>query len=262
MTVGSKPGPSFNIRSKRLLDSETTKKISASSICSTTRMSGTIYSHRTQSGAPISFVVAVNDEEELRHNLLASPVASLPMHQWILVDNSRNRRFRDITRLYNEALELAQNDLVFFFHQDVYLPLGWERQLHQSLKGVDKQDSNWGVIGAVGAPAPEMGRRAKVVGRSCDPNGLYSAPYFPFQVQCLDEQWLGIRRSSGLKFDEDLPGFHCYGIDLSLTALELGMKSYVVDAFVWHKFRDNRGLFIDARQKSNKIVARDSRRFQ
>jgi len=211
---------------------------------------------------PISFVVAVNDDEELRHNLLASPVTADTLHQWILVDNTRNHRFRDITRLYNEALEKAQNDLVFFFHQDVYLPPGWDNQLCGSLKELRSKDPSWGVIGAVGCPAPANGRRSKVIGRSSDPNQLYSAPSFPFEVQCLDEQWLGIRKSSGLTFDGELPGFHCYGLDLSLTARRMGMKSYVVDAFVWHKYRDNQGYFIDSREKSQKIVDRGSRQFR
>ena len=215
-----------------------------------------------QGRRPISFVVAVNDEEELRHNLLASPIAGDPTHQWILVDNRRNRRFKDIARLYNEALEKAQNDLVFFFHQDVYLPAGWESQLHKSLRKLEAEDPRWGVIGAVGRLAPVNGKKGKVVGRSCDPQQMYSAPSFPFEVQCLDEQWLGIRRASGLTFDHHLPGFHCYGIDLSLTALQKGMKSYVVDAFIWHKYRDSDGCFIDSREKSTKIVARQSRRFR
>jgi arylsulfatase A-like enzyme len=211
---------------------------------------------------PISFVVAVNDDEELRHNLLSSPIAADPFHQWILVDNKRNRHFKDITRLYNEALEQAQNELVFFFHQDVYLPAGWESQLHKSLRELEAEDLHWGVIGAVGRLAPVDGHKGKVIGRSCDPHQMYSAPSFPFEVQCLDEQWIGIRKSSGLKFDGNLPGFHCYGIDLSLSARRQGMKSYIVDAFVWHKYRDRDGSFIDCREKSEKIVTRRTRRFR
>jgi arylsulfatase A-like enzyme len=211
---------------------------------------------------PISFIVAVNDQKELENNLLASPVADDPAHQWILVENAGNSRHRNIGRLYNEALDEAEHELVFFFHQDVYIPLGWQGQLESSLTELEARDPAWGVVGAVGRLAPANGVRGKVIGRSCDPNKMWTAPDIPLEVQCLDEQWLGIRKSSGLRFDDDLPGFHCYGIDLSLTALDLGMKSYIVDAFVWHKFRDNEGRFINTRERSDKIVDRATRRFQ
>ena len=53
-------------------------------------------------------------------------------------------------------------------------------------------------------------------------------------VQSLDELLIVLRRSSGLRFDPDLPHFHLYGTDIVQTALASGKGAYVVDAPVIH----------------------------
>ena len=210
---------------------------------------------------PITFVVAVNDRDELRHNLLSSPVARARDHEWILVENSENLRYDSISRLYDDALRRARNDLVFFIHQDVLLPEGWIERVFASLRDLRRVDPHWGVIGAVGALPPGRGSAKELRGHWCDPSGYWRLGPLPHEVQSLDEQWLGIRKSSGLEFDPDLPGFHCYGIDLSLAARERGLKSWAIDAFVWHKHRDPSGYLVARREDSTKIRRRWSDEF-
>ncbi len=212
---------------------------------------------------PVSFVVAVNDWAELEANLLASPVARSPRHQWVLVDNRDNRFYDSISRLYYEAAEEASHDLVFFMHQDLYLPAGWEDRVARRLKELEEIDPAWGVLGGVGAiKALENTGAPKVLkGHWCDPHGYQRCGALPAEVESLDEQWLGVRRSRGVSFDPDLPGFHCYGIDLSLIAREAGLKSYAIDAFVWHKFRDAVGRLITCQKDSPKIRNRWSGEF-
>jgi hypothetical protein len=210
---------------------------------------------------PITFVVAVNDEEELRHNLLSSPVARSREHEWLLVENRGNDRYEGIARLYHEATERARNDLVFFLHQDVLLPEGWERRLFGQLADLEEVEPAWGVIGAVGALPPVPGAKKELRGHWCDPSGYYRLGPLPCEVQALDEQWLGIRKSRGVRFDPSLPGFHCYGIDLSLQARERGLRSWALDAFVWHKHRDSSGHLITCREDSPKIRRRWSDEF-
>lgn len=210
---------------------------------------------------PISFVVAVNDRDELRHNLLSSPVAASPDHEWILVENEGNRRHSNISKLYHEAMGRARNDLVFFLHQDVFLPEGWEERLFAQLAEVEGRDPLWGVVGAVGALPPIPGASKELRGHWCDPSGHYRLGPLPCEVEALDEQWLGVRKRSGVGFDPDLPGFHCYGIDLSLAAREKGLKSYALDAFVWHKHRDSSGHIVASREDSPKIRRRWSEDF-
>jgi arylsulfatase A-like enzyme len=210
---------------------------------------------------PITFVAAVNDEDELRHNLLASPVARSREHEWLLIENRGNTRYESISRLYADALARASNDLVFFVHQDVLLPEGWEERTFTALADLEGLDPRWGVLGAVGALPPVPGAPKELRGHWCDPSGYWRLGPLPHEVQSLDEQWIGVRKSRGVGFDRDMPGFHCYGIDISLAAREKGLKSWAIDAFVWHKHRDSNGHLIARREDSPKIRRRWSEEF-
>jgi len=50
----------------------------------------------------------------------------------------------------------------------------------------------------------------------------------------LDEVLLIIRKSSKLRFDEKIGGFHLYATDLCLEAESRGMKNYAISAFGIH----------------------------
>ena len=50
----------------------------------------------------------------------------------------------------------------------------------------------------------------------------------------LDEVVLIFRKSSGLMFDEYLPGYHLYGADICAEARRQGRKSYAISAFCIH----------------------------
>jgi hypothetical protein len=130
-----------------------------------------------------------------------------------------------------------------------------------SLLELEKVDPRWGVLGAVGALPPIHGSAKQLRGHWCDPSGYYRLGPLPHEVQSLDEQWLGLRKRRNINFDPALPGFHCYGIDLSLAAWEKGMKSYAIDAFVWHKHRDSTGYLVARREDSAKIRRRWSDEF-
>ena len=51
----------------------------------------------------------------------------------------------------------------------------------------------------------------------------------PVEALCIDEFVIVLRRGSGLRFDEDLPGFHLYAADVVLAARAAGMKAYVAN---------------------------------
>lgn len=212
---------------------------------------------------PITFVTVVNDFAELAHNLRASPVLASPVHEWIIIDNTGNRRSPDICKLYGEAQARAANDLVFFMHQDVYLPAAWEAQVFAAIARLEERDPAWGVIGAVGAlafGAPKPWLR----GHWADPhhpNAQYLGP-LPSEVASLDELRLGMRRRRGLSFDPALPGFHCYGIDLCLTAASRGLRCYAVDAFVHHQYKAAHGARITDKHAATKVRHRGSAEFE
>jgi hypothetical protein len=53
-------------------------------------------------------------------------------------------------------------------------------------------------------------------------------------VRSLDEAVLIVRKSSGVRFDESLPGFHMYGTDICQEANRRGMKAYAISSFCIH----------------------------
>jgi len=216
---------------------------------------------------PISFVVAVDDPAELAWHVLPSECFRHGAHQWLFVENGGNRAYTSISRLYVDALERVEHDLVFFVHQDVFFPPDWEQRLFTALAELERSDPEWGVIGAAGRALPETAAAGDDlplnVGHWSDPH-RYHKPRVPLPagVQVLDELWLGTRRSRGVAFDPELPGFHCYGADLCLTARAQGLASYVIDAPVVHKLFRPDGTLIERSEQSQKIATRTGKEFR
>lgn len=214
---------------------------------------------------PITFIVAVDDPAELRRHVQVSACYRHGGHQWILVENRGNRAYRSISKLYRDAARRARHDLRFHVHQDVLFPPDWEDRLCRALADLERRDPHWGVIGAAGrAPGPGAGGEPPPnVGHWSDPH-RYHRPRVPMpaEVQILDELWLGFRASRGVDFDPELPGFHCYGADLCLSARDRGLRSWVVDAPVVHKLFRPDGTLIEASDQSHKIAGRATDAFR
>jgi len=211
---------------------------------------------------PISFICVCNDFEELKYNLLASPIVQSNIHEWIIIDNNKNI---GICQLYNDAYDKAKNDILLFVHQDIYLPQEWEKTFFNSLTELEKKDNKWGVISSVGVVMKTHKNHIAnrfMVGHYNDPSDSVFTDGLPTEIIAPDEQWIGIRKSRNIRFDKKLPGFHCYGIDISLTARKAGYKTYAIDCFVWHKYKNNKGQFITNRIASKKIDNRETKMFK
>ena len=176
----------------------------------------------------ITFVVAVKSKGPiLARNLLASPCLSKGNPHRILVQEN----FPSAARAYNNALARVADGVVVFVHQDIILPEEWISQLYESLDWLNVNDANWGVLGCGGVGADGEGR-GHIFSSGV---GLMGRPFpRPMEVRTLDEIVLILRKSSGLRFDEQLPHFHFYGTDICLRAAKLGMKSYAIPAFCVH----------------------------
>jgi hypothetical protein len=142
------------------------------------------------------------------------------------------RGYSSAAHAYNIALETAQTDLVLFAHQDVYLPEGWFDSLERSLDLLSVTDPRWGVLGVWGITNSGLGVGylycagvMRTLGEAFD--GVA-------EVQSLDEVLLIVRKGSGIRFDEHLPGFHLYGTDICLEARRRGMKCYAISSLCVH----------------------------
>jgi hypothetical protein len=173
-----------------------------------------------------TLITATNNEQVLKSSLLASPdVCSAS--QVIL-----QKGYSSAAGAYNDAIEKAHTDILVFAHQDVYLPEGWGGQFQAALERLSKMDPRWAVAGVWGVPTNCEG-----VGHVfCTGLGRRLGEDFtqPVEVRTLDELMLVVRKSSGLRFDPDLPGYHMYGADICLQANQHGMKCYAISALCIH----------------------------
>ena len=140
----------------------------------------------------------------------------------------------------NDGIDGSTAPIVILAHQDVYLPKGWLNQLIAQVDELEKFDPNWGVLGLYGR-TPE-GEEIGVVWSSGLGRVLGHSGFSPGPAETMDELVLIVRRASGLRFDENLPGFHFYGTDIVMQGREIGAVSYVVDAGAIHNGRSVRSL--------------------
>ena len=175
----------------------------------------------------IAVVAAVNDDKVLRNNLEASPMLSEGRVPLIV-----ERGHQSAAKAYNAGLDRVAADIVIFAHQDVYLPRGWDRKLLLTIQALESNVKNWGVLGVVG-----IDEKGNVVGRAWSTAMGREIKFkflSPTAIGSIDEIVIVLRRETGLRFDEELPGYHLYGTDIVQTALQREFGAYVFDGPVIH----------------------------
>ncbi|MBV8277705.1 MAG: hypothetical protein JO170_20925 [Verrucomicrobia bacterium] len=171
-------------------------------------------------------VSATNNEAVLNSCLLSSP----DIQEAVTV--MLQKGYSSAATAYNVAIDQAESDLLIFVHQDVYLPRGWLASLQRALDLLSNEDPNWGVLGVWGVSDSSDDGTGFLY---CAANGrLGNAFEGVREVSSLDEVLLIMRKSSKLRFDNQLPGYHMYGTDICLQARRHGMKSYVIPALCIH----------------------------
>lgn len=160
---------------------------------------------------------ASHSDAILQANLTRSPcAATIPLRV--------ERNAPSAAVAYNRALDATDAPVVIFAHHDVYLPPGWDALLAARLAEVEAEDPDWALFGAfgVGLDASHIGpvwssSLGQIVGR---------VPLAPVQVQSYDELLIILRRGSGLRWDEALPGWHLYGTDIVTEARTRGLRAW------------------------------------
>lgn len=189
-----------------------------------------VLSDRTSDQMEWCCIVACNSTTILQSNLLASPDLST---RGINVSIQRNKT--NAGRAYNYGLDATSEPIVVFAHQDVYFPKNWERTLKQKIAQLDNIDPNWAIAGVMGM-TPERQAKGQLwstgLGRQ-----IGEAFDAPVPTCSLDEVVLVLRRSSGLRFDENLPSFHLYGTDIVQMAIKNGYGAYIIHAPLVHNSR-------------------------
>jgi hypothetical protein len=127
----------------------------------------------------------------------------------------------------NVWLDRARARIVVFCHQDVVFYESWVDMLFDRIEEIEsKVGKNWGVLGTAG-----INEREDTVGVVHNIKGSMqwqsTRRATAHEVQTVDEHCMIIRKDSGLRFDEaTFNGFHFYGSDLSLSAIDKKMKNF------------------------------------
>ena len=149
--------------------------------------------------------------------------------RFVLLDNSVQNAHEPYSAI-NQALDEATEPYVIACHQDILLDQGPAfGQLLSQIELLNTKHPDWAVAG-------NSGNKSNLAGvcHVHDPNGFHHASPLPQQVQTLDENFLVIRRASGVRCSRELSGFHLYATDLCLHAAELGFSCYVLDFYFTH----------------------------
>lgn len=175
----------------------------------------------------IVFGVATHDRAILSGNLAMSPAIASGDVQLLIEERSPSASIA-----YNRIIDRSKAAVIVLVHHDVYLPRGWDALLRARIAEVAAFDPDWAVLAPFGVGLDNQGYGpvwsssiGEIVGRvaTC-----------PVPVQSVDELLIVIRRSAGLRFDETLPGFHLYGMDIVQIALSQGKGAYAMSLPVVH----------------------------
>lgn len=169
----------------------------------------------------IAFVCASNNPQILRANLLRSPAIAAQDYPLEVIENAPSA-----AKAYNAGLDSTAADIIVFLHHDVYLPLGWDALLRQRIAEVEAIDPDWALLGAYGIAMDTRGFGP--VWSSSIGFIAGQMPMAPVPVQSFDELLIVMRRDAGLRFDEDLNGWHMYGTDIVCQARANRLGAYSV----------------------------------
>ncbi len=179
-----------------------------------------------ESGLNWSLIAAVNNDAIWQSCVLRSP--DIATARAVIAQ----RGFASAATAYNAGITAADSDLLVLAHQDVYFPAGWVAALRATVAWLDAHDPNWGVLGLWGITPSGAGAGFVYCGAT---RQILGGPFAGVaEVTTLDEVVLILRKSSGLRFDEQLDHFHMYGADICLQAQERGMKCYSIPALAVH----------------------------
>ena len=175
-----------------------------------------------------SLVSVYNNQTKLEARLQAGLARQTVPYQLICVDN-REARFAGAAAALNHGATQATGEWIIFLHQDVEL-LGadWLERAEGYLRRLDA--GGW--HGVVGRTAVGRWR-----GLLRDRDMVFGEPFAePLEVQTLDEIVL-IHRNRGpghVYFDEGVPGWHAYGVDVCCGSIRAGSRNFILPLPVWH----------------------------
>ena len=147
-----------------------------------------------------------------------------PLPSWLAVEP--NPQGWNAAQGLNHGIERLDAEWIICVHQDVLFPAGFWAGLMRQLASLAADVAVAGIVGCE--------RSGRYRGHIVDPNGHCYWPSLPHDVLTVDEVLIALRKTSLLRYDEAVPGFHCYGADLCFQAHERGLRVVAIDAPLVH----------------------------
>jgi hypothetical protein len=167
-------------------------------------------------------------------------------YEIIKIDNSVENLA--ITKVYNIGIQKSKFEYLLFVHEDVlFHTTNWGQII------VDILDSNskFGIIGVAGAkykskfPSAFWHTEKELLSF----NLIQHYPHRPKEhiklgsfedhiekVVAIDGVFIALRKSIGVHFNEEISGFHCYDLGISIDVLEKGYQIVVTDQILIEHF--------------------------
>jgi GT2 family glycosyltransferase len=169
-----------------------------------------------------SILICATREDQLRK--FHESIRSREPYQFIFVNNTKNYMYS--AQALNTLQEVSSGEILMYTHQDVYFKSS--EPFSKITKIINRLGNNFGIIGPAGVQY-NGGHNMKGVD--------FSSKDYTFdamKVHTLDEFCLITKRSNNLKFGEYLDHFHFYGADICYTAIDKGLRNYVVGIDLIH----------------------------
>ena len=148
---------------------------------------------------------------------------------YTLYDNSKSNS-HDPFKIIPCVVNASDCKYVIVCHQDVRADrLDGFEHLAMRLAELCRRDNTWAIAGNVGVT-----RHGYMVGRISDPISRVDSSNLPRKVISLDENFLVFKARHPISCSLGLSGFHMYGADLCLNAMESGFSAYAIDFHVTH----------------------------
>jgi hypothetical protein len=154
--------------------------------------------------------------------------------EYLFIDNSKVNKY-DAYKGINRFLSVAGGEYIILCHQDILLNFDRIDKLQKCIEEMNTLDPSWGVLGNAGGI-----HLKKNASKIANGNGIINEEGpLPHQVQCLDENFILVKKEANLALSSDIKGYHLYGTDICLIARALGFKAYVIDFLLTHKSYGN-----------------------
>lgn len=169
----------------------------------------------------------------------------------IAIPNFYNH-FNSAYKALNSGSDVASGNILIYCHDDIIIPNDWLTRIKNKVNELDSSYSPLGVIGPAGISMREEGvyylldnRGEKIPTYVIDQQNNYNhlKAIDKMEVQTLDELCLITLRKNNLRFDDNLlHGWHFYGANLCLKAIQKGLHNWAIDCYCHHRSDGNKNL--------------------